>query len=323
MTRAEYFALRSQLHFEQRLVVTLGVIAADLLLLAVAVAGLYGFAGKAGYWLAQPLLAIFYFHNFALLHDCGHGSVHRKTWVNALIGHYHSLFCFLPFYPWRDIHNEHHSWTGNLEKDPTLKKVRQLRAAGRIPFLARLAWYSWIPLAGLLQHTVFWMYPWDSYRQGKLRGARLRNSLFSIGLLAVAYTAWALWAPAEVSAAAIWPSFVIYLAGVELVNLPHHAGMPTYASTPERPKLHLWEQHLSTRSCFYPLYLSELLVLNFNLHTEHHFFPTLPWYRLRNARLLLKRPLATAYTEEFGVEWNTLNRKQPPEAVLLHTKQIP
>lgn len=322
MTRADYFSLRSQLTFDQRLAVTLGVMAFDLALLAVAVCGLLGYGGKAGYWLAQPLLAVFYFHNFALLHDCGHGNVHRKGWVNALIGHYNSLFCFLPFYPWKDIHHEHHSWTGNLEKDPTLKKVRQLRAAGRIPFLARLAWYTWIPLAGLLQHTVFWMYPWDSYRKGTLKGARLRKSLFSIGLLAVAYAAWIAWAPEALSAGAIWPSFLIYLVGVELVNLPHHAGMPTYHSTPERPKLHLWEQHLSTRSCIYPLYLSELLVLNFNLHTEHHFFPTLPWYRLRHARLLLRDPLGSGYHQEVGIEWNKVNRRIRPESVLLHTKEL-
>ncbi len=323
MTREEYFALRSQLPFEQRLSVTLGVIAFDLLLLRVAIAGLYGGAGTAGYWLAQPLLAVFYFHNFALLHDCGHGSVHRKTWVNTLIGHYHSLFCFLPFHPWKDIHNEHHSWTGNLEKDPTLKKVRQLRRAGRIPFLARLAWYTWIPAAGLLQHTVFWMYPWDSYRSGELRGGRLRRSLLSIALLAATYGAWAAGAPAELSFRAVWPSFLLYLMGVELVNLPHHAGMPTYQSSAERPRLYPWEQHLSTRSCIYPGYLSELLVLNFNLHTEHHFFPTLPWYRLRQATLLLRAPLGDSYHEELGIEWNTVNRKRPPESVLSTTNTLP
>jgi len=226
--------------------------------------------------------------------------VHRKALVNAMIGHYSSLFCFLPFFPWKDIHSEHHSWTGHLEKDPTLKKVRQLRQSGRIPWIARLGWYSWIPVAGLLQHTVFWMYPWDAFRSGRLRGGRLLRSLFSIALLAGAYTAWALYAPAAVAPAALWPSFLIYLVAVELVNLPHHAGMPTYTSTPARQKLHLWEQHLSTRTCVYPVYLSGLLVLNFNLHTEHHFFPTLPWFRLPIARMLLRPKLATGYNEEIG-----------------------
>ena len=71
----------------------------------------------------------------------------------------------------------------------------------------------------------------------------------------------------------LWPSFVIYLVGVELVIFPHHLDMPTVDPQSDKQRLYVWEQQATTRSCRYPGILSELLVLNFNLHTEHHLFP--------------------------------------------------
>jgi fatty acid desaturase len=68
--------------------------------------------------------------------------------------------------------------------------------------------------------------------------------------------------------------------------------------------LYVWEQQATTRSCRYPGILGELLVLNFNLHTEHHLFPALPWFRLREARKLIKPALTPGYNEVHGIGWN-------------------
>jgi fatty acid desaturase len=81
-------------------------------------------------------------------------------------------------------------------------------------------------------------------------------------------------------------------------------------------KLPLWEQAHSTRSCYYPRGISEFLVLNFNFHIEHHLFPTLPWYRLRRARALVKPVLGDGYTEEVGVTWNLRRRAEDMGRVL-------
>jgi omega-6 fatty acid desaturase (delta-12 desaturase) len=74
--------------------------------------------------------------------------------------------------------------------------------------------------------------------------------------------------------------------------------------------LPVWQQHMPTRTCDYPRGLSELLVLNFNFHVEHHVFPTLPWYRLRSARTLLKPALGTDYREAHGLRWHIQQRKR-------------
>src|ERR1700722_20137090 len=121
LTKSQYLAWRDQLSFSNSLGVTAGVLLFDAILAAAALWMIFSVQRGWPFWVGQALLAVFYFHNFAILHEAGHGNIHRRDLVNVIIGHYTSLFCFLPFYPWRYIHHEHHTWTGNPEKDPTMK----------------------------------------------------------------------------------------------------------------------------------------------------------------------------------------------------------
>ena len=57
--------------------------------------------------------------------------------------------------------------------------------------------------------------------------------------------------------------------------------------------------------------------MKFNFHIEHHFFPSLPWFRLRRASHLLKQDLGDAYNESLGFDWSLENRKKDPEQVFL------
>src|ERR1700752_1029087 len=150
MTKSEYLTWRSQLSFSQNLGLTGIVLVVDAVIAAAALWMVFAVPHGWQYWAAQGLLAIFYFHNFAILHEAGHGNVHRRDVVNLVIGHYASLFCFLPFYPWKYIHQEHHTWTGNPEKDPTMKQILRIKTSKRVPFLLKFTWRSWIPFAALL-----------------------------------------------------------------------------------------------------------------------------------------------------------------------------
>jgi acyl-lipid omega-6 desaturase (Delta-12 desaturase) len=67
---------------------------------------------------------------------------------------------------------------------------------------------------------------------------------------------------------------------------------------------------MTTRSCYYPFPVAELLLMNFNFHVEHHVFPTAPWWSLRRIRAEVKRCSRT-YRECVGIEWNLLNRRRP------------
>jgi len=320
MDRVAYMAMKDVLSFEKPLWITLAVLAADLLLF------LFGFwlieqKSFFAFLLSPFIFALFFFHNFAILHECGHGSVHRLRWVNDLIGHYASIFCFLPYYPWKYIHQEHHVWSGNLDRDPTMKNLKQIAEQQKVPLAVRIAWRSWIPLAGLWQHFVFWFYPAAMWRSGKMTPEAFRRSCFSVLWLVVVYIALFALLPHWFNMGNFGLALLIYLIGVELVNLPHHSDMPSFRDGKPITKLHPWEQHLSTRTCYYPFGLSELLTLNFNLHTEHHFFPHLPWYRLKQVRRMLKPALEGRYNEVIGIRWNLANRRRDPNDIML--KQTP
>jgi omega-6 fatty acid desaturase (delta-12 desaturase) len=303
LTKSQYLAWREQLSFSSSLGVTVGVLLFDAAMAAAAIWMIFVVGRGWPFWTGQALLALFYFHNFAIMHEAGHGNVHRRDFVNVIVGHYASLFCFLPFYPWRYIHHEHHTWTGNPEKDPTMKQILRMKTRKRIPLAVRFTWRSWIPFGAVLQHLVFWSYPITAWREGRMKRRQRLDMLMSILFLAAglaSIAAFAGWA----TLGRLWPSFVIYLVGVELVNFPHHLDMPTVDPQSSKQRLYVWEQQATTRSCRYPGILSELLVLNFNLHTEHHLFPALPWFRLKQVRELIKPVLKPEYNEVHGIGWN-------------------
>jgi fatty acid desaturase len=100
---------------------------------------------------------------------------------------------------------------------------------------------------------------------------------------------------------------------VEFVNLPHHLELPTYRGDTRLAPL---EQHRIARSGIYPKWFSRGVLLNFNLHLEHHLFPTLPWHELENARRLVRPALGPLYNETFGSQWLRRHRKFPIDALL-------
>jgi fatty acid desaturase len=317
MTKAEYLQIRDSLSFQRRFVATAGFLAVDLLLLALGL-WLATRGGTAGYVLSQFLFAVLFFHHFAILHECGHETASARSWLNTLTGHYASLFCFMPYYPWKYIHSEHHAWAGNVERDPTLKAVRDYRPSNRLTNGAvRLAWRTWVPLLAFIQHLVLWSYPLMLLKMGQLRGRRLLRCVASVLLLPVAYAGLHLCVPEYFNLANFGWSFVIYLVLVELINFPHHLGTEVFHTTSEGRKLPLWEQARVTRSCYYPPVVSELLLLNFNFHIEHHLFPNLPWHELRKARRLLRQALGSSYQECVGISWNVENRKKDIREVFL------
>jgi fatty acid desaturase len=315
MTRAEHQAIRSQLSFQRHYVFTLIYLLVDAGLFAL---GLWLLASgdRFGYFVSQFLFAVIFFHNFAILHECGHGTASTSRWLNTLTGLYSSPLCFMPYFPWKYIHTEHHTFAGDVDHDPTLKAIRDYREDQRFKNgLIGLAWRSWVPLLAFIQQLVLWSYPLMLLKLGRLRGRRLACSIFSIALLPLSYgTAHYLW-PQLFNLANFALSFVIYLVLLELINFPHHIGTEIHRSTDKGKKRVLWEQTRVTRSCYYPVVMSELLLLNFNFHIEHHLFPTLPWYQLRRARTLVRQALGNEYQECVGISWNLENRSKPAREV--------
>jgi fatty acid desaturase len=306
--QAAYVQIKSQLRFDRSYLITLSIVGLDWLLIAAGI-----FLLRTGrpipYVLSQFLFAIIFFHNFCILHECGHGNASSKNILNTVTGLYSSILCFTPFFPWKYIHNEHHTWAGNPDRDPTGRNLKNWRRNKRVPLLLRIAWRTWIPLGALAQHFVFWSYPMVLLREDR---SKIWQCLVSVALLPSAYLALYLRWPEVFRPQNFILAFVIYLFCEELVNLPHHLDLFKFDR-----RLPLWEQWKAARSCYYPPFVSELLVLNFNFHIEHHLYPSLPWFRLRAARRYVSRALGSDYNEAVGLGWNLSNRSRDVQDLVL------
>jgi fatty acid desaturase len=314
LDKTEYVKLRAALRLTPSVLPTIGILAFDVALLTAAAALL-----RASSWesfaLAQLLLVVVFFNAFSIMHECGHGSASASPRLNAALGHIASSLCFIPFYSWRYIHQKHHAYTGNVERDPVLKSLRRWRASG-VPAIVRASWQAWIPLGALLQHAVYLMYPLELRRSGELTRRKAVRCLISTLWLPLSWALGGWLAPDLVRFESVAPALILFLVAEELVNIPHHVGATTFDR-----KLAVWEQYRASRSCWYPTGVSELLLLNFNFHIEHHLFPTLPWFRLRGARTAVKQLLAERYEEAIGIQWNLENRSRDLENIVRDTRR--
>src|SRR5690349_1012345 len=111
-TKQQYLDVRSGLRFKPDLLIGLLVLIPNTALVAMGV-WLLQCHTVGSYIASQLLFPLAFFQAFSILHDCGHGSYAPKPWQNALIGHYASVLCFLPFFPWKYTHALHHAWVGN------------------------------------------------------------------------------------------------------------------------------------------------------------------------------------------------------------------
>ncbi len=65
---------------------------------------------------AMVLITLFNLRVFALMHECGHGSLFRSRWLNGLSGFLLGVVSGMPQYVWSRHHGYHHAHNGNWEK---------------------------------------------------------------------------------------------------------------------------------------------------------------------------------------------------------------
>ncbi len=70
------------------------------------------------YWVLALVIPTHFFHArmFVVMHDCGHHSFSKSRMLNNLVGHVAAFFFWTPFFMWRELHNKHHRFQGNLNK---------------------------------------------------------------------------------------------------------------------------------------------------------------------------------------------------------------
>ena len=65
---------------------------------------------------ATLLMTLFTLRVFALMHECGHGSLFRSRRLNRTIGFVLGVMSGMPQYVWSQHHNYHHTHNGNWDK---------------------------------------------------------------------------------------------------------------------------------------------------------------------------------------------------------------
>lgn len=76
-------------------------------------------SASVSHWLtagAVALMVLFLVRVFALMHECGHGSLFRSARLNAAFGFVLGVVSGMPAYVWSQHHQHHHSTNGNWDR---------------------------------------------------------------------------------------------------------------------------------------------------------------------------------------------------------------
>lgn len=296
-----FLALRAELaQHDHSPLPTLLVLLSDISLLALAsflaLAAPFACAG----FVATPLFTLALLQLYLIHHECVHRAVFQRDRYNVLLGELLGFLLVYPFLARRRSHMLHHAWAGHLERDPTNARARARlsRLTRQELVLLEFLWRAWFPFLALNERIGLFRSSFlrDEHRQ---RHTRERASAYVclLGYLALACAALLL--PAlRALALSYLPALFLLAVCEELINLPHHIESATVTH-----KLALWQQVKVTHSCATLTLWSRCVLLSFNLHTAHHIFPALPWYRLARAERALERQslVLRMRSHEFGV----------------------
>lgn len=255
-------------------------------------------------------------HFYLLNHEATHRSLSNNTFVNDIIGHLLGWAIFLPFLPRQRSHILHHIWTGHPKGDPA--NARMIKAftvmTKNQEKKLELVWKFWIPVLIFNDRKGLWLDAFNRNRElkeyKKLSKERkytwIYLTFYILLLIAIVSNGlvsfiWSLYLPA----------LFILFAIEELINLPHHAETTLLNESDRR--LPYWSQHYVTHSCQTVPVWSRFILLNFNLHITHHFFPWIPWFALPEAHRKVSQLLPEVdeeirkTTNEFN--WSIKNRR--------------
>lgn len=313
MNLNDYSAIRQRLNFKPSTNSLISHIIFDVSLIGIVV----GVAQRQlyfGAFISILLLPILYFRSFTLFHDAVHGSIHASAKVNRAVGIIYGITAFLPFEAWRRLHLDHHYWSGNLEKDPSLQLINYYRRASPlVKNLYSLCWNYRLPLVAIIQQVSFWKtsisYVFDRANQPTDR----QRLAVSIVIPLVSYATILMMLPYQITLLFFLPSYLGYMMLIEEINMPHHMRIPLVKGD---TRLNIKDQYQTSRTCVYAKWIAWYVANNFNYHTEHHLYPTLPWYRLPDVHTHLQGTLGVSLNLDYGNSWVAEHRQLHLDHVL-------
>ncbi|MGJ8670350.1 MAG: fatty acid desaturase family protein [Oceanococcus sp.] len=212
-------------------------------------------------WLALPIYAILTYMAYTPLHEAAHGNIHGKyasrKWLNDLCGYIAGQIMLVPYASHTVEHFTHHRYTNQPEKDPDFV-VSGMRG-GVLALVIYGLKFLWV------QNTFLFREYWA--------GASLRErSVYALELiLFVGWRVAFLWL---CSRELDWALLLFgYLAGAFFTAY-------WFAYRPHLPYENS-ARYQNTNSLIMPTWMKPLewFWLGQNLHSIHHLFPRVPFYR--------------------------------------------
>jgi acyl-lipid omega-6 desaturase (Delta-12 desaturase) len=226
--------------------------------------------------LGQGLLAIAFLLWFAVLHEAGHKTLFRTTWLNAVAGHLAGFLALIPLPCWKLVHARHHRWTGWQDLDPTTATLVPRQRSGLERVFVRACWWLWVPLVAVVYRLGnYWnlprllrVFPLPAHRRSLTRGIVLYLAAYA--LLVAAVGPWQLLAFTGLG-------LYLTLALQDLLILSQHTHIPMQLSegrpvAPVPPA----QQEIYTRSLLFPAWFAHWVLLNLDAHELHHMYPRVP-----------------------------------------------
>jgi fatty acid desaturase len=232
------------------------------------------------WFLGQILFAVVVLQWFVLIHDFGHANFFKHKALNDLFGFIASLFCLVPYFPWKRIHGSHHRWTGWQDLDPTTQRTALSAPPKSERALIDLCWKYWIPIFTLaFSFGNFWnlkksfAYAESNYE----RVLMVVSIILPVGFLALALYFFGFFAFLKV-----WGlGYLFFLLISDPLLLSQHAHVPQKRSENQKVKeFPFFEQAEFTRTLLFPKGVSKHVLLNFDSHATHHLWQWIPSYNL-------------------------------------------
>ncbi|KAJ4391033.1 hypothetical protein N0V93_004646 [Gnomoniopsis smithogilvyi] len=119
-------------------------------------------------WVAYSFLqGCFFTGLWELAHECGHGALSPKKWINNSMGMLMHSFLLVPYHSWRFTHSTHHKTTNNIEKDiafvPDIKEDWIAKRKSRDWFMKMLELVEDMPIAVMLELLGHQLIAWPVY----------------------------------------------------------------------------------------------------------------------------------------------------------------
>lgn len=274
--------------------------------------------------LSQLLLCLSLIHFYLIMHEASHSAISNYKIINEFIGHVCGWLVLMPYLPRKQSHLLHHTWTGHPVRDPANKRmiekfsVMTKKQEQKLEFI----WRNWIPVIVLNDRIGLWRNPVQITSIGESK-AKFRQEVIFNYIYAFFYIGLFTFLIKESHFLHFinWfvPSFFCLALLEELVNLPHHAETPLLH--PEDKALPYWNQGSVTHSCKTVPFWSKYILLNFNLHTAHHFFPNIAWYHLPKIHQKIEALCPEDLSErklQNEIDWSLKNRKRSLLSIMGH-----